>query len=71
MYFQKNLVLAAWFPNWSGLAKRDCGELSRQTQPKALDIKGQVRIHELWREVSGHHLLLHHWVRERALIIVM
>ena len=40
-------------------------------QPKALDIEGQARIRGLWREVSGHHLLLCHWVSERALIIAM
>ena len=26
---------------------------------------------ELWSEVSGHHLLLCHWVSERALIMAM
>ena len=30
---------------------------------------GQARMHELISEVSGHHLLLRHWVTERALII--
>ena len=28
-------------------------------------------MHELRSEVSGHHLLLCHWVSERALMIVM
>ena len=39
--------------------------------PKALDIAGQARMRELISEVSGHHLLLRHWVTERALIIAM
>ena len=32
---------------------------------------GQARMRELISEVSGHHLLLRHWVTERALIIAM
>ena len=38
-------------------------------QLRALVIEGHTRICKLRREVSGHHLLLCHWVRERALII--
>ena len=32
---------------------------------------GQARMRELSSEVSGHHLLLRHWVTERALIIAI